>query len=308
MLKYITILLDKTSTAYCHADNPYKEYELISVDYLKKAILWAMKENLMIQFVYPDYELPKPYLDLIDSIDHVDIKSQAGADVIVFNGIEAIPEKLVLGKDIVVRLSKEEWFHKYNQIFSLMAKAKHISVVIKDTDKMTESDLQTYSNVLRKMAIEVEKLYVEHTAPQVNILTDRLVLDKMNNCNAGYESITIAPNGKFYLCPAFYYENEQDSLGDITNGLVIKNHNLYKLEYAPICRICDAYQCKRCIWLNRKTTLEVNTPSHQQCVVAHLERNASLVLLYAVRKHGEFLPDQEISVIDYLDPFDKINK
>lgn len=73
----------------------------------------------------------------------------------------------------------------------------------------------------------------------------------------------------------------------------------------PLCRNCDACQCKRCVWLNRKTTYELNTPSHEQCVVAHLERNASRELLAAIRKHGAFLPQQEIKEIDYLDPFDK---
>ena len=29
-----------------------------------------MKENLMIQYVYPDYELPKEYETVIESIDH----------------------------------------------------------------------------------------------------------------------------------------------------------------------------------------------------------------------------------------------
>ena len=53
-------------------------------------------------------------------------------------------------------------------------------------------------------------------------------------------------------------------------------------------------------------TLEVNTPSHEQCVLAHMERNASRELLQNIRKHGTFLPEQkEIKEIDYLDPFDK---
>jgi hypothetical protein len=49
----------------------------------------------------------------------------------------------------------------------------------------------------------------------------------------------------------------------------------------------------------------VNTPSHEQCVVAHLERNTSRELLENIRKHGMFMPDIEIKEIDYLDPFDK---
>ena len=128
----------------------------------------------------------------------------------------------------------------------------------------------------------------------------------MNNCNAGEKSITLAPNGKFYTCPAFYYDNIDESIGDVESGLNIKNQKLYKIECAPICRRCDAFQCKRCIWLNRTNTFEVNTPSHEQCVVAHLERNASRKLLQNIRKHGIFLPEQEeIKEIDYLDPFEK---
>ena len=53
-------------------------------------------------------------------------------------------------------------------------------------------------------------------------------------------------------------------------------------------------------------TYEVNTPSHEQCVVAHLERNASRKLLNSIRKHGSFLTEQEgIKEIDYIDPFEK---
>lgn len=84
------------------------------------------------------------------------------------------------------------------------------------------------------------------------------------------------------------------------------NPQLYKLSYAPLCRQCDAYQCRRCIWLNRKMTFEVNTPSHEQCVVAHLERNTSRELLYSVRKYGDFLSGIDIDEISYTDPIENV--
>ena len=180
-----------------------------------------------------------------------------------------------------------------------------LNVVITDVDTFTEQDFERYKQILHALSEHVEKLYVESKSPQLNILTDRMMLEKMNNCGAGDSNITLAPNGKFYVCPAFYYENEENCIGDLKHGLDIKNPQLYKLNFAPICRHCDAYQCKRCIWLNRKITLEVNTPSHEQCVVAHLERNTSRELLENIRKHGMFMPDIEIKEIDYLDPFDK---
>ena len=147
-----------------------------------------------------------------------------------------------------------------------------------------------------------------------------MILEKMNNCNAGWENITLASDGKFYVCPAFYHSQIIDgteisinevskkgySIGNLISGLNIKNPQLYRLDHAPICSKCDAYQCRRCVWLNRKTTCEVNTPSHEQCVVAHLERNASRELLNNIRRHGYFLPEkEEIKKIDNLDPFNK---
>ena len=46
----------------------------IDLDDLKQGIKYAMMENLMIQFVYPDFELPKQYAEVINSIDHIDIR------------------------------------------------------------------------------------------------------------------------------------------------------------------------------------------------------------------------------------------
>ena len=57
-------------------------------------------------------------------------------------------------------------------------------------------------------------------------------------------------------------------------------------------------------WLNKKTTLEVNTPSHEQCVISHLERNGSRELLESIRNQYDSLSDIEIPPIGYLDPFD----
>lgn len=305
MLQYLIILLDDTSTSFCHYENMRTERRLIPVETLKQGIRFGMMENLMIQFVYPDYELPTEYAEVIESIDHSKIKPMAtDADVLVLNewklptDAEDIP--------IVLRTSKAELFARYRELEEVLKKCQRLNVVITDVDTLTEEDFNTYKDVLTDLAETLKALYVGGKTPQLNLLTDRMMLKEMNNCGAGDTTITLAPNGKFYVCPAFYYDDEADSIGDLEHGLGIKNKQLYKLEYAPICRKCDAYQCKRCVWLNRNTTLEVNTPGHEQCVVAHLERNVSRELMNDIRKHGTFLPEnEEIKEIDYLDPFDK---
>lgn len=324
MLQYLIIQLDDTSTSFCHYANTCNTSRLISVENLKKGILFAMKENLMIQFIYPDYKLPQEYKDIIDSIDHNDIISSKckdeellnNSDIYVYNGwADFTLEQIHEGRICVLRTSKDELFENKKQLSKILKKVVRLNIVITDLDSFKNDDFMKYKDVLTELSANLETIYLNGQAVQLNLITDRMFLDKMNNCNAGWENITLAPDGKFYICPAFYLADDEEdyglgkakfSVGDLQNGLNIKNPQLYQFDYAPICLHCDAYQCKRCVWLNRKTTYEVNTPSYEQCVVAHLERNASRELLANIRKHGEFLQEKEnIKEIDYLDPFDK---
>ena len=332
MLQYLIILLDDTSTSYCHYENNKTKRQLISIEDLKAGIYYAMKENLMIQFVYPDYELPPEYKEVINTIDHSVIVSSLcedkelkdKADVVVIHDWSAI-EWMEFDKNIsyVFRTFKSDLFDRYQFLKHILENVRRLNIVIMDIESFTNDNFEKYKIILSSLSKVIEKLFEDGKSPQLNLLTDRMMLDKMNNCNAGWENITLAPDGRFYVCPAFYYAQQQDgkeksiseicekgfSIGSVKMGLQIKNPQLYRLDHAKLCRNCDAYQCKRCIWLNRKTTYEVNTPSHEQCVEAHLERNASRDLMNNIRKHRSFLPErEEIKEILYIDPFEIIEQ
>lgn len=308
MLKYLIVLLDDTSTSYCHYENPKTERRLISMQDLQAAILLAMKENLMIQFVYPDYKLPQRYDEIIETMEHckiMPIACCAGADIIVCNCWENLEEQIKdRNKIYVLRTKKEDFFSHYKKVEQMLIHVARLNIILTDVDTFTDADFDKYKSALAELAFRLKGFYSEKTIPQFNLLTDRMLLDSMNNCNAGWENITLAPDGNFYVCPAFYLLSDGYSIGNLTTGIDVRNPQLYRLSHAPLCRHCDAYQCKRCIWLNKKMTLEVNTPSHEQCVIAHVERNASRGLLQEVCKSGHFLQSREIMEIDYLDPFD----
>ena len=325
MLQYLVILVDDTSVAYCHANNPLKERHLMPIETLKKGILFGMKQNLMIQYVFPDYALPEEYASVIESIDNVKIypigckpvtgiANDGETDVEVAN---AVPQK-VEAKNLVLRLTFDEMLKQKDAIARLFASGARINLCITDVEQFTDEQIEAYKQVLNEWNTVLLDLYKQGQSPQFNLLTDRMMLEKMHNCEAGVSNITLAPNGKFYLCPAFYYDEQtkvdnqlnhhkptsDNSVGDLEKGLDIPNPQLLKLDHAPLCRNCDAYQCRRCLWLNRKLTWDLNTPSHQQCVMAHLERNASRDLLSDIRKVGEFMPNIDIKEINYLDPFE----
>lgn len=308
-LQYLVILLDDTSVAYCHANNPLTERNLMPIDTLKKAILFGMKQNLMIQYVYPDYELPAEYSEVIESIDHIKI----GKDVQVLNEVP----KAVTTDNLVLRLTIANFIAHQYDIAALLPQVKRLNICLTDIESFADAQQEDYKKALATLNAVLVNLYKSQQQPQVNILTDRLTLTEMHNCEAGIGNITVTPNGKFYLCPAFYYDEKMGisnrmnhktkdasrSVGDLDKGLDIPNKQLLQLDHAPLCRICDAYHCNRCIWLNDRLTWDANTPSHQQCVIAHLERNAVRDLQQQLIKAG-LQAGEEIKEISYLDPFD----
>ena len=303
MLQYLIILLDDTSTSFCHYKVSSPKKNLIPLDLLKRGIRFGMMSNLMIQYVYPDYDLPSEYAEVIESIDHSKIKpSKDDADIWVVESIKDVRADV----PVVWRTDKQGLLQNEEEVYRVLENVPRLNIVLTDIETFKDEDFDAYKSFLERLSAKMKEFFLDAKIPQLNLLTDRMLLRQVNHCGAGDTSITLAPNGKFYICPAFYYTDETDSVGDLARGLDVRNKQLYKLEYAPICRHCDAYHCKRCVWLNRKTTLEVNTPSHEQCVVAHLERNASRQLLLDMREYGTFFPEQEeIRLIDYLDPFDK---
>lgn len=295
------------------------------IETLKKGVLFGMKQNLMIQYVFPDFALPEEYHPVIESIDNVKVypighKPIMDIPVGEQTNVEvatSVPKK-VETNNLVLRLTFIEMLKQKNEITKLFATGARINLSITDLEQFTDGQIATYKQVLDEWNTTLLDLYKKGQMPQFNLLTDRMQLKEMHNCEAGVGNITLAPNGKFYLCPAFYYDEKRrvsnqmnhhqpssdNAVGDLESGLNIPNWQLLQLDHAPLCRKCDAYQCRRCIWLNRKLTWDNNTPSHQQCVMAHLERNASRDLLIDIRKEKEFMPHIDIKEINYLDPFD----
>ena len=312
-MRYLVILLSDQSTSYCYykSNNNLGENKLMPLETLQDAIKYAFMENLFIQFVLPSFSLPEEYEKIISSTKAsiiAPVSSTYNADVLIINGFSKF-NNIKIKKDIsyVLRTNKDEFFEQYKKIAYKFIDFSRLNIVFTDVEKFTNNDLNLYKQILDEFTHYVKDIILSNKNIQLNILTDRLIRDEMNNCNAGSNTITLAPDGYFYICPAFYYAKEQP-VGNLKKGLMIANNQLYKLEYAPLCRECDAYQCKRCVFLNKQLTREVNIPSKEQCVMSHIERNASRSLLSALRKHIVYMPKTEIKEISYLDPFDKIKK
>ena len=172
MLQYLIILLDDTSTSFCHYSvSKDRGKRLIDIEDLKRGILFAMMENLMIQFVYPYYELPPRYLDTINSIDHIDIKpfdekKEEESDVVVFNELPVtLPEREY--PPTIFRLTLQEFFdfpyYLAKQTFQYVKKS---NIVIRDIDPILAWDLDHYKDKLKEMSDWIEQEYRNGNTPQ----------------------------------------------------------------------------------------------------------------------------------------------
>lgn len=312
MLKYLVILLSDNAVSYCgYNTKEDPEDNIISVSDLHDAIKYGMKENLMIQFVYPNESLSNEHIKEIETIDHINIMPYHLAKKEDIGVINSWDETFTISdcETIIIRTSLSNIIDHTEALIKLITRHRRVNIAIKNLDKASDTEIVNYGNWILSFATNEFKEVVINSGsiPQLSIIADRLALNSMNNCNAGDEVITIAPDGQFYICPGFYYEGHEPS-GNLVKGLQIVNPELLKLNRAPICRNCDAWQCKRCVWSNLHRTLEVNTPGRAQCLISHLEREASRQLLNSLKSCGVVLPDVEIKELDYNDPFEKLTK
>lgn len=314
MLKYLIVILSDSSVSFCNYESGRKD-NFISYDNLKKAVVHALKNNLNVNFLYPSREPAKKFRQLIEDVEHIKIvppglhgRYENSITVLESSDLKNLPAGFS-GGNVILRLNLREINILPAAIKKLLRRCSRINLVIKNPENAGGNEIALYRKSLAAISGNLLKESKRGILPEINFITDRLVLDKMNNCEAGLAHLTAAPDGKLYLCPAFYFEGNENSIGEISADAEIKNRRLLETKYSPVCRICDAYQCKRCVYLNRKLTGELNIPSKQQCVISHAEREAARLFLGELKKAGfPGAANKEISEIDYDDPFEKAVK
>lgn len=195
-----------------------------------------------------------------------------------------------------------------DRVKGLSKKCRRINIITQDIYNWNDDTLDTYSKQLDEIIITLKELYNNKNIIEINILTDIMYINSMHNCGAGENTFALAPNGKFYICPAFYFNDPDDYIGDLDSGINIVNAQLYQLKNAPICNNCDSYHCKRCKYLNSTMTGEINTPSRIQCLISHVEREKSKELQQWLIENDLYKTKNLIKDIDYKDPFDILVK
>jgi CXXX repeat modification system protein len=319
VLSHLIVPLDAAATSFCYYEN--ERYALGSSDLLPLKTLvgfldWIRPQRLAVNFIYGHTPPPDDYADLIESVAHikivplclqgVDRKAMVvinPQDVGRFSELDASDDR-----NVVLRLSKERITELADIITSLIGKCRRVNVILLGIRHYTDADFPVYRAQLRKLLPLLVEEFRSGRSFELSNLTDRIFLKQMRNCEAGLAHLTMAPGGKLDLCPAFAHADAGDSVEAMSGNIAIPNAHLLALDHSPICSLCDAFHCKRCLWLNKRLTGEINTPSRQQCVLSHLEREASYELVECLRGLEGLRHIPRIQSLDYLDPFELIER
>ena len=313
MLSNLFLILDERATSFCYYSNPgfgEADAEFMPLKLLRRALAFAEENGLGVTCLLGSQSLPEKHQQLLDSTVHgtivpLSLLAHYPDAVPVINPGDlqsAASLEMSETRNLILRLEKDSLGSFDEVIGSLLGRFKRLNVSLLDIPEYGDEDLQEYQNQLEAIVSRISAEFIRGHAIELNFLTDRLLLTEMNNCQAGVDHLTLGPNGKLYICPALYHDDPDQSVGELEAGVQIKNSRLLELDNAPICKLCDAYHCKRCVFLNKKTTLEVNTPSHQQCALSHLEREGSRRILSALGHLEDFESLDPIPELDYLDP------
>jgi CXXX repeat peptide maturase len=320
MISHLVVLVDRAATSFCYYDNPSfdsDDRELISPSVLEDVVNYATQHALSVNFVYGRDPLPDAHERLIDQVPHVKLVplallSRYADAAVVLNSADlgtasTMPDDI--GRNVVLRVDAPDVALLPEFVSRLDGKYGRLTLILRRLGEASDDQLEAYGSALNDVGKTLVEKYLSNSAVELNAISDRLMLSRMRNCNPGIEHFTVSHEGGCYLCPAFCYTNDQEYLGGgIPAGPTWTNRRLLSIESSPICRICDAWHCKRCLFLNKKSTLEINTPSRQQCVASHRERDVSRqVREWLVARDRAFGVFQFISHSSTLDPFERLD-
>ena len=317
--QHILVILEQGAVPFCSYENPHyhsvAEPRWMSTELLSAFMRHARKQQIAPTFLLGKTRPPAGLEKLIDTVAHAKIVplplAEEYPDAVLVLDAEDKASFADLSdsveRNVILRVAKPKGVSAMAE--ALRGKFKRLSLHQTGLEYFTDADMAVYEDELGKIAKMLGTLYRGGEGVEINVLSDRIMLTAMRNCGAGADHLTLAPNGKLYICPAFYFEDEADFIGefDPKKGLVAKPIAAVELARAPLCSRCDAFHCKRCVFLNRMTTLELNVPSEQQCALAHTEREASRQLLIDLGKLEPFARMPRIPELTYRDPLECID-
>jgi len=316
-LKALIVLLDRSAPSFCFYEVPHETEAatgVMDIEVLRRAAALARDQQLSLQIICGDAGLAADARDALRESPFIcyappgacndlnDVPILHASSPSQFDDIEKGRHEIA-----ILRVGPDQIDGLMDAWQKISERVNRVVVVPLGLDRYSDATLAKYRQQLGDIRGRLATAYVAGQQIQLNIMSDRLALGVPRQCNAGIDHVTVDPSGKYYICPGFALDGSP-SIGDLDSDLDIPNRHLLELRNAPICRVCDAFQCRRCVYLNRKGTAELNTPPQQVCRAAHAERDESRILLETLHGEGKLEELPAIPELAYDDPIEVVRE
>ncbi len=308
------LLLADDYVSYCMFDNRDQSRKTMTPEQIKKGLEYAAEHFMRPVFVHsrsnPDLSLNPEYVgyDILHIVpgEFLDKAREAKlSDVLpVFNAqnINSVSGNI---SNCILNVHESELDSLAYLSIKLLDKANRVNVNILDLSRTF--DEKAYEGALIDVREYLTKLLNENGVfKEYNLLTDICLLSKHANCQAGENSFTYGSDGKLHICPAFYSKHKDQALGTIEEGIVSKyDPRLYTIEKNTLCRECDAYHCRNCVYVNWTNTNEINVSPSFQCRKSFIERRVAQTILERLKMSpmtSSLVKTKTIAELPYLDP------
>ena len=316
--KSLYILLSDDYVSYCCYENHGTSVKALQTEELLAALRYSREFFMQPVFVHsqstPLFELPAECVGY-DILHILPAEHAAEAEKRGFQNILPVFDRNNISMysrhcaHCILTVPQSDIGQLAQTVKELFDKTDRINLYI--TGLTRSFDEQLY----RHQLLDIKDWLVQqltHTGllKELDVLTDLCFEDKHDNCRAGEHHITVGPDGKLYACPAFYSTQPGQAIGDLAAGITRKySARLYSIKNHPICEMCDAFQCRDCVYTNWTNTNEVNVSPSFQCRKAHIEREVSQTLLPVLQANPAFcesLKDKNIPALGFLDPITQL--
>lgn len=304
--KFLQLLMADNCAPNCSYRSKKELNSTMDIETFKKGIKFAKDNSLQIAILGDPHmfnvELDESIINFVDS----SLRKKNTLNYIqIFDNTSLSTNRDFTENCIVVFNSK-----KLNKLYEIVADIfktnNRINLILEDIEIWNRHDIDIYSRQLDLISSYIISSYKNERFIELNVLTDIWEQESICDCGAGVNNFTLAPNGKIYICPAFYFDDPENYIGTIDEGIINKFKKLYQYENSYICSKCDVYHCKRCLFINKKLTGEYNTPPKIQCVISHIERKKSFELQRALINVNISSFRNILDNIVYQDPLDQI--
>lgn len=276
-LKYMFFITRDSITPHCSYKSKPESNTVMSADTLQAGLDFCIDHQIMPVFIGKiSHGLngdKKSFFEILDRDDFT-VDPIKNDSLVVFSTdnitYESVPISIFLSeKNRLISLTQS--------IKSLLSHYKRVNLFFTDMETWTQEDYALYKKQIIDLAEYIADRFKAGEKPQLNVLTDELYRldDDYSDCGAGINAVSLAPNGKLYICPGFYFDDPDTSIGSLESFNHADIFEYVLREKSGVCIDCKAQSCTRCLYNNKISTTEPLVPSDMQCKVTKLNHSIS---------------------------------